>query len=440
MAKRISRINFVFMSIIVAIGIFLSVCSFKIPFYVNDYASFAGAINLSYDIGEGQTAVFEVKPTSSEVSTLTDEQLIDTVEFVRNVLSMFGASYSQVGLEGENMIRAEIVESSTSESLMNALSDRQEIIIRGEETEEATKYDISAQRIKRCSVSYQQTSSTSSTYSFGVLIEFDDLGKSQYKELTEYVADNGNTVYFYSVDGEQLGSLTEITRAVSTGYTFLPQESIQNETDASMFAVNVMMGSKNVKLDIKENSVSSAYLGYNSLTYVVISLVVAFVIIAIFMIVRYRDLGLLAMFTSLINIVLYLFLLQALPIVTLSISGVIGCVVGFALTVYCHTIVFEKIRSEYAKGKKIPLSFKLGFKNSTLSVVDVSVVVVIASVILYAVGFDILKSFAIPLFIGGILGMFSTLVLTRVFTKWYLPLNSTKASHLSLKKEFANED
>ncbi len=440
MAKRFSIINYVLVSILVAIGIFLSVCSFKIPFYVNDFASFAGAIPLGYDIGEGQTAVFEVKPTSSEITSFNDKQMENTLKFVEEVLSNFNGTLYQVGLENNNMIRVEIPKSDTSEDLMLALSNRNEIVIRGEETDQATDLDISADRIKKCYATYQATSSSSSSYSFGVAIEFDDLGKKQLETLTKSVKDNGNTIYFYTVDGEKIGSLGEITKTNSYGITFMPVSSLTTEHATNMYAVNVMMGAIDAKLDIKENSVSSAFIGYNSLTYVIITLAMAFVLIAVFMIVRYRDLGLLAMFTGLINIVLYLFFLQALPIVTLTLAGIVGCVIGFCLTMLCHVIVFENIKKEYKMGRKIPLSFKLGYKNSVLSVVDVSVISIIASVILYFIGFEILKSFAIALFLGGIFAMFSSLVVTRGFTKWYLPLNSTNAKHLNLTKEATNEE
>lgn len=440
MAKRFSRINFILVSILVAIGLFLSFCSFKIPFYVNDYAGFMGAITLSYDIGEGQTGVFQVEPCSEEVTTVTQKEMNDTLTFVRKVLSNFNASFNQVGLQNDNGLRVDIPHSDTSADLISALSNRLEIVIRGEDTADKTELDISASRIKSCRASYQPTSSTSSTYSFGVYIEFDDLGTKQYKELTKSVASNGNTVYFYDTEGNKLGNLAEISREVSSGTTFMAISSLNTEHAANMYAVNVMMGTKDVKLVLKENSETSAFLGYNTIKYVAISLAVAFVCIIAFMIIRYRDLGLISMLSGLINIVLYLFLLQALPIVTLSISGIIGCVIGFALTMLCNVIVFEKIRKEYAKGRKIPLAFKLGFKQSLFDILDVSCIAAIASLVMYFIGFDILKSFAIPLFIGAVLSMLSSLCITRLFTKWYLPLNSTKESHLALKKETSNEE
>ena len=67
-------------------------------------------------------------------------------------------------------------------------------------------------------------------------------------------------------------------------------------------------------------------------------------------------------------------------------------------------------------------------------------IALIGSLALYFVGFDLLKSFAIGIFIGGLLSIFSVYCVTRLFTKWYLPLNSTKETHLAFKREASNED
>ncbi len=440
MAKRFSIINYVLVSLLVTIGLFLSFATFKIPFYVNDYAGFAGAISLSYDIGSGQTAVFEVTPVDTQADSVTDEQMNETIEFVRNVLANFGGQYNQVGLQNEHEIRVQTLQSETSSALMEAIGTRTEIVIRGEATSDATDYDISASRISRCLGTYQATSTTSASYSYGVYIEFDSLGSTQFRNLTNYVADNGNTIYFYNLNGEQLGSLSGITREVTSGATFMPISSITTQNDANIYAVNVLMGSRNVELTMTENGVTTAYLGYNCVSYIGISFLIAFVCLSVIMIVRYRDLGLISMLTSLVNLVLYLFLLQALPIVTLSLSGIVGCVLGYVLTILCHIILFEKIKHEYSMGRKISLSFKLAYKDSLFTILDIMVIALLGSVVLYFVGFDMLKSFAIGLFIGGVLSIFSVYCVTRLFTKWYLPLNSTKESHLALKREVANED
>ena len=100
---------------------------------------------------------------ATQVETLTCEQKNNTVKFVRNTLTMFNASYNQVGLQDENCIRANVKYTDLNLTLLSALAEREEIVIRGEETDAKTDYDITANRIKKCSISYQNISSTSSS-------------------------------------------------------------------------------------------------------------------------------------------------------------------------------------------------------------------------------------------------------------------------------------
>ena len=438
MSKRYAKVNFVLISIIVLIGIILSVCSFKLPFFPNDYAGFAGAITMNYDMGEGQTATYKVSPISEEITTLTNKSMEETAQFVRQLLSENDNGYNAVAVQNGDELRVTISKNDLSSSILSALGSRTEIIVRGEETSEATDYDIPASRIKKAYASYQQISDSSA--SFGVVIEFDSLGTEMYKKLTEHVANSGETVYFYDTNGEKLGSMDSISRAVSSGVTFLPKSDIYTSESAQVYAIQVYMGSLDNELKIDENSVVSSTLGKDTTMYVCIALAIFVLVSFVIMIIRYRDFGLLASFTGLINIIIYLFLLQSVPLVTLSLATVIGSVVGFILTMFAHVMVFEKIRKQYATGKKIPLSVKMGFKDATLNVVDLSVVALIMSLVLYIAGFELFKGFAIALFIGSLLTMFSALVITRVFVKWYLALNSTKAKHLALTKEADSDE
>lgn len=438
MSKKFARFNFVMVSIIVLIGIALSVCSFKLPFFPNDYAGFAGAITMNYDMGEGQSATYEVVPTSEEISTLTDKDMQDTVDFVRQVLAENDNGYNAVSIQNSRELKVDIAKSDISANLLEALSERVEIVIRGEETDAKTDLDIPAARIKKAFPSYQQISD--SEYSLGVAIEFDDLGSRMYQKLTEAVGEEGQTVYFYSVDGEKIGSLGNITRGTSMGTTFIPKSDIYTEDSARLYAISIYMGTFANELKIDMNSVVSASLGKDVTLFVCIALATIVVITFAIMLLRYRDFGLLACLSALINIVIYMFLLQSLPLVSMSIATIIGCVAGFMLTMFANILVFEKIRKQYSTGKKIPLSVKMGYKSALMNVVDVSVVSLIISVALYFAGFEMLKGFAITLFIGSLLAMFSALVVTKSFVKWYLILNSTNAKRLALTKETAQDE
>ncbi len=444
MAKRLSIINFVIVSVLVAIGIFLSVFSFQMPFGSTDnYAGFVNAIPLGYDIGEGRVAVYECSPTNDEVSTLTSDEMNNAVKYVNNALSMFNYSNHQVGIQNDNYLRVTVVNDDNSSSILSALANRIELIIRGKETTDATEYDIEAKYIKKCSFSYQQSSSSSSDYEYGVLIEFDDIGTKKYSELTRYVKSNGNTVYFYNAEtNEKVGSLSSVKKEVTTGSTFLAKSDLSTESAYNAYALNIMIGGLDVKLTEKENSAVSASLGKNAWLAIKLCMLISFILVNVFMCLRYRDLGLISLLTSLINAVLYMFLLQTFPsnFFVLTLAGVVGIMLGFLLTILCHIVVFEKIRKEYSLGRKIPLAIKLGFKDSLFEVVDICSIGAICSVVLYLIGTVGMKSFAVTLLVGSVLAIVSSLLLTKVFTTWYLPINHQNEKHLALKKEAGSDE
>lgn len=145
--------------------------------------------------------------------------------------------------------------------------------------------------------------------------------------------------------------------------------------------------------------------------------------------------GLVANFSTLMWGILYLFFLQSVPLVQLTISGFAGLMIAVVVLFSAHMFMFENIKSEYSLGKKIPMSFKSGGKKSLPIIADTHVAVIIASVVLYLAGSAGAKSFSIVLVIGVLLSLFFSMVVTRWLLKNYLPLNSTNAKKLRLKRE-----
>ena len=103
---------------LVAVGLFLSFFTFKIPFYVNNYAGFANAITLSYDLGNAQTAVYQVQPVSEEVTTVSDKQLEDTLSLIRKVLNAYGATNNQVGFQNNDRPRLQSIRWTNKPSIL----------------------------------------------------------------------------------------------------------------------------------------------------------------------------------------------------------------------------------------------------------------------------------------------------------------------------------
>ena len=155
----------------------------------------------------------------------------------------------------------------------------------------------------------------------------------------------------------------------------------------------------------------------------------------IFFVIRYRELGLMACVSISLFVGLTLFFLQAIPIVETLLSAVIGVILSLILIFASHIIVFEKIRKEYALGKKIPASVKFGFKKSYISVVDFSVIVFVIGLLGYFVGVGQFQIFAMTLIVGSILSVLISLLVTKVLIDCYVVFNKTNAKRLNFVRE-----
>ena len=98
-------------------------------------------------------------------------------------------------------------------------------------------------------------------------------------------------------------------------------------------------------------------------------------------------------------------------------------------------IIYEKIKEEYALGKKIHLSCKGGFKKALFTVLDLHAIIALASIFIWVIAPSAMKCFAITMILGALISLFTSLVLLRGFVKNYVRINSTKAYKMGLYRD-----
>ncbi|HPF14718.1 MAG TPA: protein translocase subunit SecD, partial [Planctomycetota bacterium] len=142
-------------------------------------------------------------------------------------------------------------------------------------------------------------------------------------------------------------------------------------------------------------------------------------VVLLFMVVYYRQLGVLAGISLLYNLVI---LLGAMSFIqaTLTLPGVAGIILTVGMAVDANILIYERIREEQLKGRKPLQSARDGFKNATSTIVDANLTTLITGLILYKVGSGPVRGFATTLCIGIITSMLSALVLTRVLVHYSL--------------------
>ena len=127
MTKKSSKIKFVLVSIIVAIGIALSVFSFAIPFTTSNFNGFANSISLGMDIGGGYSAVYDVK--IDEGKSL-EAEMTNSISLLKDILAGQGYSDANVFRQGDSQIRLNISKHEDAKTLISTLGDASDIYMR----------------------------------------------------------------------------------------------------------------------------------------------------------------------------------------------------------------------------------------------------------------------------------------------------------------------
>ncbi len=429
--KKFSIANFILVALLTAFGIVLSVCSFNIPFTSYTYNGFAKSISLGLDLAGGISVVYDC-----DISNDSNTQDLDTAidATVERLTSLITKDYSEATItrQGGSRIRIEVPSVTDSDKIFDLIGDPTPLYMTLTQGSDAEKRIVGTD-INDVQVAYQKDDS--GEFKYGVTLKFSKAGADKFASLTEDAANGEKKIYIYlgEVDDDADLVLT-CEQKISGGSTFI-SGSFETYDDAHNYALKIMSGTFNVKLDLLESSVISATLGAKALKLAIIGGLVGLVLIMILLMIRYGDLGALAAFALTIYIVLMLFFLQAISFVQLTLPGLAGIILSIGMAVDGTVIIFERIREEYRSGKKIPLSTKIGFKRAFWPIFDSNITTIMTAIVLYILGTASIQGFAITLLIGIVLSMFMNLAILRLFVKWYLPINSIKPNRLRLPKQ-----
>lgn len=428
--KKNSILNFVAVAVLTAIGIVLSVCSFIIPFTNGStYNGFANSISLGLDLAGGISVVYDCSLSADSNTDDLNTAIDATVSRLENVI---GGEYSEaiITRQGSSEIRIEVPSVTDSNEIFELIGDPTPLYMTLTEGGDAR---ITGSDISNVYVSYQNSQ-------YGVVINFTDEGRTNFSNLTREAANGDQNIYIYlgEINSDNLWNTLTCSEQITSGSTFISSGSGEDAwtyEDAQNYSLQIMSGTFNVTLSLKESNVVSATLGSEALKFVIIGGAVGLVLIMLILWLRYGDFGLLASFALIIYIVLMLFFLQAISFVQLTLPGLAGIVLSIGMAVDGTVIIFEKTREDYRAGKKIPMAARNGFKRAFWPIFDSNITTIITSLVLYILGTSSIQGFAITLLIGIVLSMFMNLVIMRFFVKWYLPFNSVNGKKLHLPKQ-----
>ncbi len=209
-----------------------------------------------------------------------------------------------------------------------------------------------------------------------------------------------------TVQGEISGGRSSISGG---GMTIEEAQDLANILNVGkMDAPAVIMG---------ENVVGPS-LGQESINAGLISFLLAFMMVLIYMMFYYNRAGFVANMALLLNVFFIMGVLASLGAV-LTLPGIAGIVLTLGMAVDANVIIFERIREEIRVGKGIKLAIKDGYKNALSAIIDGNVTTLLTGMILYLFGTGPIKGFATTLVIGIFTSLFTAILITRlIFERW----------------------
>lgn len=393
-----------------------AVVDFPIGNTVYDYHGYAKTIKLGLDMSGGVSAVFNV---IDDGHPDLDVRIDGTVASLQELLVSKGYTEATVtkgtNSNGMNTIRVEVPDVDDPETVLSLIGRPATLEFKLEESDTAEAVIIGSEHLETAYV----TTDDNSAYAVG--LKFNDEGTKVFSDMTS--ANVGKSTYIY-INGE-LYTTVNINSAITNGSAIITSQAGYSFEEAKDFATRLQSGTFGVKLQQAEVRSISPTLGANAVRNALIAGVIGIALIFVFLAVVYRGMGLAADVALCIYIVLLLWFSALLPWVQLTLPGIAGLLLSIGMAVDGNVIIFERIREEYrGTSKPIKSAVKAGFKRSIAAIIDGNVTTLIGAIVLWAVGSAAIQGFAVTLFIGIILSMFTSLLITRLVLNAFLPLTA----------------
>ncbi|MFA6158633.1 MAG: protein translocase subunit SecD [Candidatus Paceibacterota bacterium] len=261
---------------------------------------------------------------------------------------------------------------------------------------------LTGRYLKKAHLQFDQT-----TYAPTVGIEFDDQGTKLFAQITKA---NVGSVLAIFLDGNPI-STPVINQEISGGQATISGNFKLEEAKTLVRDLNY--GALPVPINLVSTQTVGASLGDGAVAASLRAGAMAFLAVAIFLMLWYRIPGLVAVLALAIYTALNLALFKLIP-VTLTSAGIAGFILSLGMAVDANVLIFERMKEELRRGRNLPDAIKEGFHRAWLSIRDSNLSSIITAVILYYfASTPVIKGFALVFGLGVVVSMFSAITASR---------------------------
>jgi preprotein translocase subunit SecD len=192
---------------------------------------------------------------------------------------------------------------------------------------------------------------------------------------------------------------------------------LDSPQEARNLSLLLRAGALAAPVDIVEERTVGPSLGQDNIDKGMLSFVVGFALVVLFMAVYYRLFGMIANFALAFNVVIVVAILSMLQ-ATLTLPGIAGIILTVGMSVDANVLIFERIKEELKNGNTPQSAIFIGYDKAFATILDSHFTNLVVAVVLFAYGTGSVKGFAVTLIIGILSSMFTAITGTRMVINW----------------------
>lgn len=420
------------LTLLIILALFVSaICTLIFPLFGRE------SMRLGLDLQGGLHIVYK-----ADLSSVEPGEEVSAIEGVMAVISNrinpLGVTEPVIQKQGQDRIVVELPGLSITEREKERLS-RVALLEFGElaADEEEAKWENELGRWKPATAMVNGVEKTLTSRYFkentyvgqdnyaGVLLvfEWDEEGSIISEEITSRLIDKRIGIFEgnESLLGEDRKPIAPFVRSIITNRGQIEGLSF-NEADRLSAQLNA--GRLPVPLEILYDQTVSPILGADFIDRSLKAGVIGIILVMLFMIIYYRLPGVLASLALIFYGSLVLAIFKLIP-VTLTLAGLGGFILSIGMAVDANVLIFERMKEELRTGQTLGAAIEAGFNRAWTAIRDSNVTTFIVCGILYWLGSRIVESapvmgFALTLFIGVAVSMFTAIVVTRTLLRLFV--------------------
>jgi preprotein translocase subunit SecD len=198
-----------------------------------------------------------------------------------------------------------------------------------------------------------------------------------------------------------------------------------NQKDASTLSKLLNAGRLQAPLNLISNDQVSSTLGGQFVDKTFTAAIIGLVLVMIFMMIYYRVPGVLAALALCFYALLNLAIFKMVPI-TLTLGSLAGFIASIGMAVDANILIFERMKEETRAGRTVGAAIEAGFNRAWSAILVCNVTTFIACLVMYflgsttVAGSSLVTGFALTLFIGVAISMFTAITVTRTLLRLFI--------------------